>query len=162
MVTSQLPCLLNSGILDNSVWCLHHNSLRYLHKNSLGRESCANQQHHLYDWLSFDFETPLKLKLAMMITGGSPLLTKLLRVILIPLPRSTEQSTLAQSPVHFPTELPSVLQDLWYPACLLDLEVFRLQDAEWFSNPLHFIPLSGFILRTIGRPSFSQSVETDC
>ncbi len=62
--------------------------------------------------MSFDFETPLKLKLAMILTGGSTLLTKLLRVILIPLPKSTEQSTLAQSQFHFPTELPSVLQGL--------------------------------------------------
>jgi len=46
----------------------------------------------------------------MMITGGSPLLAKSLQVILIALPNSTEQSTLAQSPIHFPTELPSVLQ----------------------------------------------------
>ena len=48
----------------------------------------------------------------MVITGGSTLLTKLLRVILILLPESTEQSTLAQSQFHFPTELPSVLQGL--------------------------------------------------
>jgi len=60
--------------------------------------------------LSFDFETPLKLKLAMMITGGSPLLAKFLQVILIALPNSTEQSTLAQSLIHFSTELPSILQ----------------------------------------------------
>ncbi len=46
----------------------------------------------------------------MMITGGSPFLAKFLQVILIALPNSTEQSTLAQSLIHFPTELPSVLQ----------------------------------------------------
>ena len=77
---------------------------------TLGRVIDVHQQHHLYNELSFDFETPLKLKLAMMITGGSPLLAKFLQVILIALPNSTEQSTLAQSPIHFPTELPSVLQ----------------------------------------------------
>ena len=115
--------------------------------NTPGRVFSVSHQHHLYRKLSFDFEIPLKLKLAMMITGGSTLLTKLLRVILIPLPRSTEQSTLAQSPSHFPTELPSVLQGLWYPACLLDLKTFRFQDTGEFSNLTHFILLSEFILR---------------
>lgn len=77
---------------------------------TLGRVIDVHQQHHLYNELSFDFETPLKLKLTIVITGGSPLLVKSLQVILIGLPTSTEQSTLAQSPIHFPTELPSVLQ----------------------------------------------------
>lgn len=88
----------------------------------LGGRIGVHQQHHLYDKLSFDFKIPLKLELAIMLAGEPTFFTKLLWVILIALPSSTEQSTLAQSYIHFATELPSLLQDLWYPTCLLDLK----------------------------------------
>jgi hypothetical protein len=83
VVTSQLSKLLVSRILDYSVWCLHHNFLRYLHLEqsviaeakigllySLGREIGVLQQHHLYEELSFDFETPLKLRYTIILTGS--------------------------------------------------------------------------------------------
>lgn len=88
---------------------------------SLGREISVQQQHHLYDELSFDFKTPLELEHAIMIAGEPSFFTVFLRIIPIVLPDSTRRPTSPNHQLNSLIVLPSGTKSQWYSACLLEL-----------------------------------------